>query len=133
MHLYFIHLSDGSDEENCKPLAFEVILVFVGIGALLIVIFGYTFITIQNLLRKREKDIPQIEKISPQSFRSIPNIDQESFTDRYKRWRTGASPAKYMCIENHLIYHSLASDANTAIRICQELYKQEELFNNGDI
>ena len=30
---------DGSDEDNCKPLAFEVLLIYVGIGVGLLLLF----------------------------------------------------------------------------------------------
>ena len=37
MNCFFL---DGSDEKNCKPLAFEVLMIYIGIGAGFAILFG---------------------------------------------------------------------------------------------
>ena len=40
MGIFRLYFPDGSDEKNCKPLNFEVLLIYIGIGAGLSILFG---------------------------------------------------------------------------------------------
>ena len=123
----YVYSLDKSDENNCQPLAFEVLLAYVFTGAGIFVISAGIITICHNYCNTESEN--RFTSISLKDLRATASNSESSRADFYRQWKSGRSFRE--TIYSYLAVCELTSDVNTSIEICKKIYEEERMLNNN--
>ena len=128
-------LADNTDE-RCRTIAFELLLVYVCVGA---VVYAFFTLTIKYMRRRLKKAARRQEGGQTTSFplRNLLEVcdgdhDPEAFAKIYQKWREDEISVGDK-IHDFLTFHKVTSDVFTARDVCLRLYEAEKELNGGNV